>query len=126
MGLYPERSNQPEGFIASGRWTGAATAALTKVNGAGLTITRLGVGNHRLAWDTPGAQLASLPMWVLASNTPTATAGFTVSFDLDSYSAANRTIDFFIYAADNSTATDLASTSGLGLLVPLTTSRVVG
>lgn len=126
MNGYELRSNNPEARLACGYWTGAAAAALTKVIGANLTITRTGAGAHTLTWSTPGARLAGLPMWTLAANTPANIAGFTVAFDYDSYVAASRTINFIVYAADNSTATDLATTMGLGLMVPLVMTQVVG
>lgn len=109
----------------SGRWTGAATANLTKNYGPGLAVTRQGVGIHRLAWDQVGAALAGFPVFSLAANTPTSIDRYTVILDLDSYSAVNRTIDFTIFD-ETGAAVDLAATSALGIDVSLTLSRLTG
>lgn len=123
--LYLARANSPDAITMRGRWTGAAAANLTKVTGSGLSIARQGVGVHRLSWDQVGAQLDGLPVFGLAANTPSAIDRYTVIADFDSYSAANRTIDFTIFDETGAPA-DLAATSALGIILPLSLSRLSG
>src|SRR6185436_3225251 len=91
------RTGQPEALELVGYWTGNSTSDMAKVVGHALTVTRTGVGVHTLAWNFPGAVLACLPLFALAANTPTSIDRYTVISDLDSYSAANRTISFTIF-----------------------------
>lgn len=126
MNGYPLRCNHPEAWLMSGYFTGGGSGAVTKITGEDITVTRTGTGAYTLSWSKPGARLIGLVKWTLAANTPANIAGFTVAFDYDSYSAANRSINFIVYAADNSTATDLASTVGLGLDFVISTTQVTG
>jgi hypothetical protein len=85
------------------------SAAVTKRVGPGVDLTRLGAGSYRITWDqNPGVFLGAVAS--LQAATPGDLAGHVVVFD--TYDAANRRLDFTLYAVAAAAADVPAYTTG--------------
>lgn len=109
MQFYEDTCSQPETRPVMIGLTGTGAANATKRYGQGVTVTRTGVGVHRIQFNTtdalPGRFMGpSAP--ALGATTMTALAGYTVVFG--DFDVTNKRIDFTILNGSNAAA-DLAA-----------------
>lgn len=96
------------------------SAAVTKVTGPGLAVTRTGTGAYRVTFsENVGTVLAAT--YGLQAATPGDLAGHTVIFD--TYDSTNRRLDFIVYNASDA-AHDLAANEWVSLNIQTTFSSL--
>lgn len=90
---YPIKATQPEVIEHVIRAVGG-TAAVTKVTGAGVAVSRTGTGLYLLTWpETPGTHIGNA--YSLAATTVAAMAGHTVSFGVYNTTAFTLAFNFY-------------------------------
>lgn len=97
LNAYPERSSVPEHFEHVLRLVGAGAAAPTAElgTGAGVTITRVALGQYRLTWaESPGTYVGA--WFQYAQNTYAAGDAVLFTVDHDSFTASGLALDFFV------------------------------